>query len=131
MFPRLATASKTLALLLLTWPAIAPAEVGDRWPLLGFASDGACRLAITSSGRAMQIRATGLIPGERTTLTIRNGDMKPIVLTPGVSSGGALLRYYFPFRLNRDGGSVEVGIAGARCALTTSAPWTRNLATIP
>ena len=119
------------ALLLLALAAGARADVGDRWPLLGFASQSECRLAIASSGRAMQLRATGLIPGETLRLVIANGDMKPIVLAPRASDDGVLKRYYFPFRLNRDGGLVDVTVAGARCTLTASAPWTRNLTTIP
>lgn len=119
------------ALLLLTLAAGVRADVGDRWPLLGFASQSDCRLAIASSGRAMQIRAVGLIPGETLRLVIANGDMKPIALSPRASDDGKLLRYYFPFRLNRDAGLVDVTLAGARCTLTASAPWTRNLTTIP
>lgn len=119
------------ALLLLALAAGARAEVGDRWPLLGFASQSDCRLAIASSGRAMQLRATGLIPGETLRLVIASGDMKPIALSPRASNDGTLKRYYFPFRLNRDGGLVDVTVAGARCTLTASAPWTRNLVTIP
>ena len=62
------------ALLLLALAAGVRADVGDRWPLLGFASQSDCRLAIASSGRAMQIRAVGLIPGETLRLVIANGD---------------------------------------------------------
>ncbi|MGB7655810.1 MAG: hypothetical protein WBL74_10055 [Novosphingobium sp.] len=118
-------------LLLAALSAAARAEVGDRWPLLAFASDDDCQLAITSSGRAMQIRAAGLIPGETLRFTIANGDMKPIQQSLRASDNGALVRYYLPFRLNRDGGLVDVTVAGARCTLDASAPWTRNLATIP
>ena len=119
------------ALLLGMLSASVHAEVGDRWPLLAFASDDDCQLAISSSGRAMQIRAAGLIPGETLRFTIINGDMKPIRLSLRASNNGALLRYYLPFRLNRDGGMVDVTVAGARCTLGASAPWTRNLVTIP
>lgn len=109
----------------------AQAEVGDRWPLLAFAADADCEMAITSSGRAMQIRAAGLIPGEAARIVIANGDMVPIRLTLRATSDGGLARYYFPFRLNQPGGTVAVSIAGARCALAASAPWTRNLTVIP
>ena len=119
------------ALLLCALTASARAEVGDRWPLLAFASDDECQLAISSSGRAMQIRAAGLIPGETVRFTIINGDMKPIRQSLRAGDNGALLRYYLPFRLNRDGGMVDVSIDGARCTLGASAPWTRNLSTIP
>jgi hypothetical protein len=119
------------ALLLTALSATARAEVGDRWPLLAFASDDECQLAISSSGRAVQIRAAGLIPGETLRFTIINGDMKPIRQSLRAGDNGALLRYYVPFRLNRDGGMVDVSIEGARCSLGASAPWTRNLYTIP
>lgn len=118
-------------LLLGTLSAAAAAEVGDRWPLLAFASKGQCQLTITSSGRALQIRADGLIPNENLRFTIRNGDMKPIQQSLRASDEGALLRYYLPFRPNRPAGLVDISVAGARCTLDASAPWTRNLATIP
>ena len=119
------------ALLLAALSAAAHAEVGDRWPLLAFASDDDCQLAISSSGRAMQIRAAGFIPSETLRFTIINGDMKPIRQSLRAGDNGALLRYYLPFRLNRDGGMVDISIEGARCTLGASAPWTRNLSTIP
>lgn len=119
------------ALILAAQTPAAGAEVGDRWPLLAFASDDDCQLAISSSGRAMQIRAFGLIPGETLRFTILNGDMKPIRQALRASDNGALIRYYLPFRLNRDDGLVDVTVEGARCRLGASAPWTRNLATIP
>lgn len=109
----------------------AGAEVGDRWPLLAFAKDADCQLSITSSGRAMQITAAGLIPGEAVRLGIANGDMVPIRLALRASNDGTLTRYYFPFRLNQPGGQVDVSIAAARCSVAASAPWTRNLAVIP
>lgn len=119
------------ALLLAALSPAARAEVGDRWPLLAFASDDDCQLAISSSGRALQIRASGLIPGETLRFVIINGDMKPIRQALRASDNGVLVRYYLPFRLNRDGGMVDVTVEGARCRLDASAPWTRNLATIP
>lgn len=122
-------AAAIAALLALATPAIA--EVGDRWPLLAFASDQDCELAITSSGRAMQIRTSGLIPGETIRFHLTNGDMKSVDFTTRAGSDGTLLRYYFPFRFNRDGGTVEVRIEAARCSLAASAPWTHNVITIP
>lgn len=107
------------------------ASVGDRWPMLAFASDRSCELAITSSGRTMQISASGLIPGETLGFLLSNGDMKPIALTLRAGGDGRLQRYYFPFRLNSDGGTVKVRIEAARCTMTASAPWTRNVTVIP
>ena len=110
----------------------APATlIGDRWPLLGFARQGDCELAISSSGRAMQLRARGLIPGEALHLRLTNGDMAPIERNFHASADGTVLQYYLPFRLNRDGGNVAVTIAASRCQLAASALWTRGLATIP
>lgn len=105
--------------------------IGDRWPLLGFTRQGDCELAITSSGRALQLRARGLIPGEALRLRLTNGDMMPIERNLHASADGTVLQYYLPFRLNRDGGMVAVTIDGARCQLTATAPWTRGLVTIP
>lgn len=119
------------ALALIAISAATSAEVGDRWPVLAFATDHDCQMAITSSGRAMQIRASGMIPGETLRFSVTNGDMKPIALTLRATSDGTLQRYYLPFRLNRDGGQVGFTLTAARCSLGASAPWTRNLATIP
>ena len=130
MIARPAAILLLLAALAAPAPA-AQAEVGDRWPLLAFAKDADCQLSITSSGRALQITAAGLIPGEAVRLGINNGDMVPIRLTVRASNDGMLTRYYFPFRLNQPGGQVDVSIAAARCSVAASAPWTRNLAVIP
>ena len=105
--------------------------IGDRWPLLGFTRQGDCELAITSSGRAMQLRARGLIPGEALHLRLTSGDMVPIERNLHASTDGTVLQYYLPFRLNRDGGIVAVTLDSARCQLTAAAPWTRGLVTIP
>lgn len=106
------------------------AAVGDRWPLLGFARQGDCELAITSSGRALQLRARGLIPGEALQLRLTNGDMVPIDRRLHAGTDGTMLQYYLPFRFNRDGGIVAVTIDASRCQLTASAPWRRGLVTI-
>ena len=111
--------------------APASAAVGDHWPLLGFTRQGDCELAITSSGRALQLRARGLIPGEALHLRLANGDMVPIERNLHASTDGTVLQYYLPFRLNRDGGVVVVTIDTSRCQLTATAPWTRGLVTIP
>ena len=119
------------AVLLIAGAAQASASLGDQWPLLGFARAGDCELAITSSGRAMQLRARGLIPGEALRLRLTNGDMVPIERDLHADAAGGAAQYYLPFRLNRDGGEVVVTIDASRCRLTAAAPWTRNLVTIP
>ena len=112
----------------------APVErllIGDRWPLLAFAEDRGCELAITSSGKTMQVRAGGLIPGEAVRFQLTNGDMVPLEYTLYADERGDLVRYYVPFRFHRDGGEVEVDLSAARCNLAATAPWTRALSTIP
>ena len=119
------------AVLLLVGAAQTSASVSDNWPLLGFARAGDCKLAITSSGRAMQWRASGLIPGEALRLRLTNGDMVPIERILYAKADGTAAQFYLPFRFNRDGGNVTVMIDASRCQLTATAPWTRGLVTIP
>ena len=106
------------------------ASIGDSWPLLATDRAGECELTITSAGHAMQLRARGLIPGEALRFVLTNGDMKPIALTAFADNSGELMRYYLPFRFTRDGGTVQVSIAAARCNLTSAAKWNRDLHTI-
>ncbi len=107
------------------------AIIGDSWPLLGLDQDGGCDLTIASAGRAMQLRASGLIPGEAYRFVLTNGDMKPVAFTAYADNRGGLLQYYLPFRFNRDGGTVRVRIAAARCTLSAAADWDREVLTIP
>lgn len=107
------------------------APIGDNWPLLAADRAGDCGLAITSAGHAMQLRASGLIPGEAVRFVLTNGDMKPVAFTAYADNSGGLLRYYLPFRFGRDGGTVHISIFAARCNLTSAAAWDRALITIP
>ena len=107
------------------------ASIGDSWPLLAANRAGDCALTIASAGHAMQLRASGLIPGEAVRFLLTNGDMKPIAFTVFADNGGGLMRYYLPFRFGRDGGTVQVSIAAARCNLTSAAAWDRAPITIP
>ena len=107
------------------------ALIGDGWPLRGFDRADECELTIASAGHAMQLRASGLIPGEALRLVLTNGDMRPIAATAYADNRGGLVRYYLPFRFNRAGGTVRVSIAAARCSLIGSAAWNRELVTIP
>lgn len=133
IIPRLTAA---LTALPLAWAALAgpaqaeQASIGDRWPVLARDRSGDCELTIASTGKAMQLRARGLIPGEELRFFITNGDMKPIALSAFADSSGGLLRYYLPFRFNRDGGTVRVAIAAARCNLFSAVNWDRELHTI-
>ena len=78
----------------------------------------------------MQLRASGLIPGEALRFVLTNGDMKPIAYTAYADNNGGLMRYYLPFRFGRAGGTVQVSIAAARCTLSSAAAWNRELVTI-
>ena len=83
-----------LAFALLAGAGQARASLGDAWPLLGFARAGDCELAITSSGRAMQWRASGLIPGEALRLRLTNGDMVPIERILYAKADGSAAQFY-------------------------------------
>ena len=119
-----------LAFALLAGAGQVRASLGDAWPLLGFARAGDCELAITSSGRAMQWRASGLIPGEALRLRLTNGDMVPIERILYAKADGSAAQFYLPFRFNRDGGNVTVMIDASRCQLSAAAPWQRGISTI-
>ena len=123
--------SRLAALLACVASASAPAAtIGDSWPLLAANRAGDCALTIASAGHVMQLRASGLIPGEAVRFVLTNGDMKPIMYTAFADPDGGLMRYYLPFRFGRDGGTVEVSIAAARCTVSSAAAWNRELVTI-
>ena len=109
----------------------APASAVPSGPLLDLDRSGGCELSIVSAGKAMLLRANGLIPGEVYRFALTNGDMKPIVFTSFADSRGGLIHYYIPFRLNRDGGTVRVSIAAARCSIAAQSDWDRGIITIP
>ena len=109
----------------------APATtIGDSWPILAANRAGDCALTIASAGHAMRLRASGLIPGEAVRFVLTNGDMKPLAYTAFAGPDGGLMRYYLPFRFGRDGGTVQVSIAAARCTVSSAAQWSRELVTI-
>lgn len=72
IIPRLTAA---LSAMLLAWaglagPAVAQqSSIGDRWPVLARDRSGDCELTIASAGKAMQLRARGLIQGEELRLS--------------------------------------------------------------
>ena len=109
----------------------APASALPSGSLLDLDRTDGCELSIASAGKAMLLRANGLIPGEVYRFALTNGDMKPIVFTSFADSRGGLIQYYIPFRLNRDGGTVRVSVAAARCSLAAQADWDRGIITIP
>ena len=109
----------------------APASALPSGPLLDFDRTDGCELSIASAGKSMLLRASGLIPGEVYRFALTNGDMKPVVFSGYADSRGGLIQYYVPFRLNRDGGTVRVSLAAARCSLAAQADWDRGVVTIP
>lgn len=117
----------SLSLAVVAAPASASLE---RSELLGYDRSDGCELSIASAGKAMMLNARGLIPGEVYRFALTNGDMKPIVFAGFADSRGGLIQYYIPFRLNRDGGTVRVSIAAARCSLAAQADWDRSIITI-
>ncbi|MBN8501628.1 MAG: hypothetical protein J0M19_10810 [Sphingomonadales bacterium] len=108
----------------------ASATIQSGWPLLAFDRSSGCELEIAGNGRFIEIRASGLIPGEALQFTLRNGDMKPIAWQVYAAPSGAWRHVYIPFRFNRDGGTVAVHIAASRCSLMASVPWSRQFRTI-
>ena len=123
-------ASLTLAAAGIAGATAAPAQNAPRRLLDLDRSDG-CELSIVSQGKAMFLRASGLIPGEVYRFALTNGDMQPVVFSGYADGRGGLVQYYLPFRLNRDGGTVRVSIAAARCSLAAQADWDRGVVTIP
>ena len=108
----------------------APAQNTPRLLLDRDRSEG-CELAISSQGKAMLLRASGLIPGELYRFVLTNGDIKPVAFAGYADGEGRLIQYYLPFRLNRDGGTVRVSVTGSRCSLAAQADWDRAVVTIP
>jgi hypothetical protein len=108
----------------------ASATLPDRFPLLAFDRAAGCELELDGNGRIVEIRASGMIPGEALAFTLTNGDMKPIEWQVYADGSGRWQKIYLPFRFNRDGGTVQASISAARCSLSASLPWTRGVRTI-
>ncbi len=98
--------------------------------VLDRAQSNGCGLVIADAGRAMLVRADGLIPGESYRFTLTDGDMKPVDFAGYANAGGSLIEYYNPFRFGHPGGVVEVQVAGSNCTVAVSAPWTRGVPVI-
>ena len=123
--------SRLLSVILVGAGIAAPAGAdiqGSR--LLDFDRSDGCELSVVSAGPAMLLRASGLIPGEVYRFSLTNGDMKPVMFAAYADGRGGLVQYYLPFRLNRDGGTVRVSIAAARCSLAVQTDWDRGVVTI-
>ena len=85
------------AALLVAGAAQASASLGDQWPLLGCARAGDCELAITSSGRAMQLRARLLTRDNRFDEALK---ASVDAIREAVAAEGALSRTAIDIRLN-------------------------------
>ena len=83
------------SLSLATVAAPAYAAPGDA-RMLDLDRSGGCELSIASAGKAMLLRASGLIPGETYRFTLTNGDMKPVAFSAYADSQGGLIQYYIP-----------------------------------
>ncbi len=115
----------------LSAPLAASRSITDSWPLLGFARDGDCELALSGNGKTMMIAATGMLPGERARFRLANARMKPLDWRVLANRNGTWSQYYVPFLWHEPGGTVSVALDGATCTLSASAPWTREVRVIP
>lgn len=84
-----------------------------------------CAGEVGTNGRFYVISASGFAPGEPAFLTITNGDMRPIEREVRTDARGEWREYYIPFRYLRDGGSVEVRLAGESCVVALGFEWRR------
>ncbi len=138
--PRLTFAIAVSGLLLAAAPSAMGRQLSDNWPVLASDRDGSCRLSITGNGRIMQLRAVGLVPGERARFALTNAAMKPIDWTVRAGPSGEWSQIYIPFlwgngdgstRTANSGGTVSVNLSAARCSLGASADWRREIRVIP
>ena len=119
-----------LAAAIVTGSSAASATLAERFPLLAFDRVAGCELQLAGNGRIVEIRASGMIPGEALAFTLTNGDMKPIEWQVFADGAGRWQKTYLPFRFGRDGGTVQASISAARCSLSASLPWIRGVRTI-
>lgn len=118
----------SIALIAVT--ARASATIQSGWPLLAFEQQAGCELQIAGNGKFMEIRASGLIPGEGLRVTLTNGDMKPVAIRAYANGTGQWQQLYVPFRFGQQGGTVSASLNASRCAMTASVPWTRSVRVI-
>ena len=123
-FNRLAAAALALA------SSAASATLAERFPLLAFDRAAGCELQLAGNGRVVEIRASGMIAGEALAFTLTNGDMPPIEWQVFADGAGRWQKLYLPFRFGRDGGTMRASISAARCSLSATLPWTRDVRTI-
>ena len=103
-----------------------PIVIARGWERVDAFQTGECTGEIGTNGRFYVISAAGFAPGERASLTITNGDMRPIERTIRADAQGAWRDYYIPFRYNReDGDAVTVTLAGEDCVVPLGFAWRR------
>ena len=110
--------------------ASASASIQSGWPLLAFEQQAGCELQIAGNGKFIEVRATGLIPGEGLRVTLTNGDMKPVTIRAYANGKGQWQQLYIPFRFGQQGGVVGASLSASRCAMTASVPWSRGVRVI-
>ena len=126
------SAKTLLAIALLSaGTGLSAAAITDAWPLMAFAREADCELTLHGNGRFVELRASGLIPGESLDFRLTNGTMKPLAARVYADGRGEWRKLYVPFRFGQDGGTVAVTLAGSRCRLSASLPWSRGVRTIP
>jgi hypothetical protein len=118
----------TVAALTLGASAVS-ASLANQFPLLAFDRTADCELQLAGNGKIIEIRASGMIPGEALAFTLTNGDMRPIRWQVYADGAGRWQQVYLPFRFGRDGGTVRARVTAARCSLDASLPWTRGVRT--
>jgi hypothetical protein len=85
-----------------------------------------CAGEIGTNGQFFVISANGFAPGEPATLTITNGDMRPIEREVRANGEGWWRDYYIPFRPNRgEGDRVTVTLTGETCRVPLGLAWRR------
>jgi hypothetical protein len=118
------------ALALTSLAASAQASIQSRWPLLAFAQEAGCELEIGGNGKFIEVRASGLIPGEGLRFTLANGDMQPVNLRAFANGKGQWQQLYIPFRFGQTGGTVTASLNASRCTMAASVPWSRGIRVI-
>ena len=114
--------------------------IEDSWPRLADNADGDCKLEIIGNGKFMRIRVKGLLPSEQAHFGLTNLSIKPIDWQIRGDARGEWSLIYLPMiwgngdgttRTEQSGGTVDVTVVSARCSLSATAPWVREIRVIP
>lgn len=117
-----------VALVAASAPAFAWDEIVAKrgWPIVAQADEEDCQAWALGNGKIFRISGSGLRPGEAVSFHLENGDMKPLDYRLVADGDGAWVKFYMPFRWNREGGEVTVSMESASCSLSLSFPWERQ-----